>query len=98
MLWFMVVMTQIVPTIRRQNDQHPEGKRHDVVGVVRAGRDVEEEDEVNAHLRDVARTTSATGMLEVQTRVVPATKNDTTVSSVASPSPSGSLPTAPVVC
>src|SRR5437016_768718 len=30
----------------QQNDQHAEGKRHDVVDVVGAGRDVEEEDEV----------------------------------------------------
>ena len=36
----------------QQNDQHAEGKRHDIVDVVRTGRDVEEEDEVNAHLRD----------------------------------------------
>ena len=36
----------------QQDDQHAEGKRHDVVDVVWAGRDVEEKDEVNPHLRD----------------------------------------------
>src|ERR1700730_3873750 len=37
---------------QHQNDQHAEGKRHDVVDVIWAGRDVEEEDKVYAHLRD----------------------------------------------
>src|SRR5215204_4695543 len=36
----------------QKNDQQPEGKRQNVVDVVRTGRDVEKEDEVNAHLRD----------------------------------------------
>ena len=45
-------MIQSEPTKQQQDDQHAEGKRHDVVDVVGAGRDVEEEDQVNAHLRD----------------------------------------------
>ena len=36
----------------QQDDQHAEGKRQDIVDHVWSGRDVEEEDEVNAHLRD----------------------------------------------
>ena len=36
----------------QQDDQHAEGKRHDIVDVVWAGRDVEEKDEVNPHLRE----------------------------------------------
>ena len=52
MLWFMCAMIQSEPAMQQENDQHAEGKRHDVVDVVGAGRDVEEEDEVNAHLRD----------------------------------------------
>ena len=37
---------------QQENNQHAEGERHDIVDVVRACRDVEEEDEVYAHLRD----------------------------------------------
>ena len=36
----------------QQDDQHAKGKRQDVVDVVWTGRDLEEEDKVNAHLRD----------------------------------------------
>jgi hypothetical protein len=36
---------------QHENDRHAEGKRHDVVDVVGAGRDVEKEDEMNASSR-----------------------------------------------
>ncbi len=45
-------MIQSEPADDQENDQHAEGQRHDVVDVVGTGRDVEKEDEVNAHLRD----------------------------------------------
>jgi hypothetical protein len=45
----------------QEHDQDAEGERQDVVGVVRAGGDVEEEDEVHAHLGD-GEDHRATGM------------------------------------
>ncbi len=45
-------MIQIEPATIRNDHQHSEGERQDVVGVVRPGGDVEEEDQVHAHLGD----------------------------------------------
>ncbi len=74
------------PVDDQQNDQHPEGQRHDVIEVVGARRDMDEKDEVNAHLGD-RENSQRDGYAGSQTSVVCAIKKDTMVSSVASPRP-----------
>ena len=45
-------MIQSEPADQQEHDQHAEGQRQHVVGVVGPGGDVQEEHQVHAHLRD----------------------------------------------
>ena len=45
-------MIQIEPATDEEDDKHAEGQRQHVVGVVRAGGDVQEEHQMHAHLGD----------------------------------------------
>ena len=45
-------MMIIEPNDNEADDEDAEGQRQEIVGLVRRARDMEEEDEVDAHLRD----------------------------------------------
>ena len=81
-----VAMIHSDPAMTSEHDQHAEGQRQDVVDVVGAGRDVEEEDEVDAHLGDREHR-QRDGMLGSQTSVVLRDEEGDDGSSVASPRP-----------
>ena len=52
MLSFRSVMIHSEPAIDQEHDENAERQRQHVVGVVRPGRDVQEEHQMNAHLGD----------------------------------------------
>ena len=52
MLWFRLAMIHSEPPMTSDDDQHAEGQRQHVVGVVRRRGDVQEEHQVHAHLGD----------------------------------------------
>ena len=75
------------PAMTMPDDQHAEGERQHVVGVVGPGRDVQEEGEVDAHLRDRERRERHRHAGRVDEAGAAATQNEPTVSPAASTSP-----------
>ena len=69
------------------HDQHAERQRQHVIGIVRVGGDVQEEDEVDAHLGDGEHQQCATAARVHRRRSVPPTQNEAAVSATAMASP-----------